>query len=140
MADIPTFITGYRGTATHIADTDGTTPTLVFQAGTSGSRVHAVVLGSSDPTSREVSLLFAETVGAAETDMGLLGVKAVPGSAGQSEAVAIVSWLDKTQNPWLDESPGRFITLGAGEALYAKTTSAVAAGQTVSVTIFAGDY
>lgn len=140
MADIPTFVTAYRGKVTRIANADGVTPQLVYQAGVVGSRVHAVALGSTDPTSREVSLLFAETVGAAESAMGLLGVRTVPGGAGESEAVAIVSWLDKTQHPWLDDSPGRFITLGPGEALYAKTTAAVASGETVSVTVFAGDY
>ena len=42
--------------------------------------------------------------------------------------------------PALDQSPGRFLTLGANELLLARITAAAAAGTALEITAFGGDY
>lgn len=140
MANNPQFTGGYRSEVSGVDNADGTTAIKVFEAGATGSRIHAIVLGSTDTVSREVTLFLAESGITSEADMGILGTSTVTGGSGGTTATAIVSWMDKTQHPWLDDSPGRFITLGPTQALFAKVNGAITAAKLLTVSIFAGDY
>jgi len=61
-------------------------------------------------------------------------------SSGFTDGSPSVSGLNNSMMPALDQSPGRFLTLGANELLLARITAAAAAGTAMEITAFGGDY
>lgn len=71
--------------------------------------------------------------------VALLHSVSVPSGAGGASAVA-VSGLDTTQEPMLDASPDRKITLGPNERLVAYLANTLTTGETVDITVLGSDY
>ena len=65
---------------------------------------------------------------------------AIPNNAGWVDGSPSYPLLHSGYMPAIDPSPGRFLTLGAGDLLLAKLDAAVSAGTNVDVTTFGGDY
>ncbi|MBI4968167.1 MAG: hypothetical protein HZC25_08635 [Rhodospirillales bacterium] len=64
----------------------------------------------------------------------------VAASSGFADGSPSVSGLNNSMMPAIDQSPGRFLTLGSGELLLARINSAAPANTAVEITAFGGDY
>lgn len=71
---------------------------------------------------------------------GYKGTRAVPANAGINDATAPISMLLQTAWDWLDDSPGRFVTVGGDDAIFAKANAALAANKGIYLTTFGGDF
>lgn len=137
MANAPIFVDKYETQQTVITSTEGTNFTKIFNGHTDGVRIHAIVVTQTDGSARDCILAVGDD-SAGTTQTGL-GARSIPANAGQNNGVAPVSLLDQIEWPWLDDSPGRFITLGADQTLWLKLATALSSNQ-VDVTVFFGEY
>jgi len=136
MADKPLFIGAYRNVGTIRTNANTTASQVIFTAdATNGSRVHAINIYSDDTASQTARLILND----GSTDTELYTVT-VPAQAGDLDATNPISLLNETKLDILDASPGRFLTLGAGDSLKIATTGTVTASKSMKVSVFAGDY
>ena len=136
MADKPLFIGGYRNVATVRTSANTTVAQVVFTAdATNGSRVHAINVYSDDTASQTLRLILNDGTSDCE-----LYTVTIPAQAGDLDATGPISLLNETKLDMLDASPGRFLTLGAGDTLKVATTGTITAAKSVKVAVFAGDY
>lgn len=129
----------YIGTPRNTAMTDvQTTPHVLYVAGPNGARIHAITAENGSTSTRNLVLSWGASNTTGNADQVHLNVVALPGNSGQTTSNHVVDVLDHTAAPWLDPSPGRFLTLGPNEALFVNLT--VAATSPVKVLAMGADY
>lgn len=127
MADKPLFIGSYRNEKVLCGDRVEDSRYPIFCAAQSGSRIHAINAFHEYSEDIECDLLFHPDVG---DDFSILGRFTIP----RCESVSL---LDPGQLKFIDQPPGRFITLGAEQCLSVEISHLDAE---LHVTVFAGDY
>ncbi len=115
-----------------------TSPKALFTAGANGARVHAITAESADTSSRILVLSWGATRRSNDANQVHINTVTITGNAGQNATNLTVDLLDHAQGPWLDTSPGRFITLGPNETLFVNATTRP--GRTIKALAMGADY
>lgn len=129
----PIFPLVVQTSAVNIVNADGTNEKTLVTAGSNGTRVDVVVMSTTEVVGNFISVILND--GATSYVVGWLPVQSGAGTDNLNNAIKV---LNLAYLPWLDASGSLFLKSGWTLKIAAKT--AVAAGKTLSLVAFSGDY
>lgn len=137
MATSATFVGTPKNGKVQVLPADTSSLKTIVTAGSSGSKVVALIAASDDTSARDVE--FGITNGGTFYP---LGTKTIPITAGTVAGAPSVNLLDPSIIPGLpvDNDGNPYLLLVSGDTLQAKTLTTVTTAKAVSLTAVYGDF
>jgi hypothetical protein len=140
MADYNQIVAFTKGVAVRpvsFTSADTTTAKQIFAPDDPASRINFIAISSSSATQQYMVLQINNG-----TTIAPLGTITIPSGAGVNGSVQIVSGLNRGNLPWIqiDSDGNPFIDLNLNMNLEVRLLSALAAGETITVTTSGGSY
>jgi hypothetical protein len=133
----PTFPKQPQGGKVQILNATGTANVTAYTAGTSGSKVVAIMASSTDTSGRDIAIKITN----GGTDY-VLGTKTVAANSGFVAGTPAVNLLDPTVIVGLptDSDGNKFLYLISGDTLTANSLTTVTAAKAINIVVVTADF
>ena len=130
----PIFLNSVSSKCAEIDNAQGTTPEVIFTAGSDGGAIMNLTATSTDTVDATVVLTIDDG-----TQVNVIGEVSVPFGSGTNDVAVTVNLLDSTALPGVLQNDGSLV-VGASATLSVAVKSTVSATKVVSITCVGGSY